>query len=354
MEAVWPDSIVEENNLSQNISTLRRLFGESPGSGRFIVTVPGRGYRFAAEVTMPEQTPIKANGAASWQPERAAKVRTGAAHHGSAAHNSISRAQGNLAESHSTASVQAADDIRRYSSGAYRRRWLLIAGASGFALGLAALLVWRSLQHDLATTPVLTEKSIAVLPFENLSAEKDDAFFADGIQDDVLTSIAKIKNLKVIARPSVASYRGPAVVGQLREIGETLGVTNLLHGSVRRAGNRVVINMTLIDTRDDRQLWSERYERTLTDMLSLQGEVAVEIARALQATLSPMERTETAAWPTDNPDAYVLFLRARSISSELRFRASREEWEAAGRFFTIKPLSWIQISLWPGLGSPSC
>src|SRR5438876_7701350 len=125
----------------------------------------------------------------------------------------------------------------------------------------------------------VSEKSIAVLPFENLGAEKDDAFFADGIQDDVLTSLGKIKELKVTARPSVMVYRGAAVAGKLREIGQTLRVSHVLQGSVRRAANRVVINVALLDTRDDRQVWSERYERTLTDAISLQGELAVEIAR---------------------------------------------------------------------------
>ena len=169
------------------------------------------------------------------------------------------------------------------------------------------------------------------MPFENLSDEKDEAFFADGFQDDVLTSIGKIKNLKVIAQPSVARYRGPAVAGKMREIGESLGVTHVLRGSVRRAGNRVVINASLIDARDDRQLWSGRYDRTLTDALSLQGEVAIEIARTLQATLTLEEQRVAATRPTDNPDAYVLYLRGREL--ELRFNPSNEDVKAAGGFF---------------------
>src|SRR5205814_2987079 len=101
------------------------------------------------------------------------------------------------------------------------------------------------------TSATIPEKSIAVLPFENLSAEKDDAFFADGIQDDVLTTLGKIKELTVIARASVMTYRGAAMGGKLREIGKTLGVSHVLEGSVRRSANRVVVNVQLIDTRDD-------------------------------------------------------------------------------------------------------
>lgn len=188
---------------------------------------------------------------------------------------------------------------------------------------------------DTASAPVqagaIPEKSIAVLPFENLSAEKDDAFFADGIQDDVLTSLGKIKELTVIARASVMTYRGANVAGKLREIGQTLRVAHVLQGSVRRSANRVVINVVLVDTRDDRQLWTERYERTMTDALTLQGELAVEIARELRASLTPLEQKAVATKPTENPDAYVLYLRARELDT--RFLPEPEVHEAAVQLY---------------------
>src|SRR4029453_18028291 len=106
----------------------------------------------------------------------------------------------------------------------------------------------------------IPEKRIAVLPFENLSAEKDDAFFTAGFQDDVLTTLGKIKELQVIGRASVMGYRAATLDGKLRDIGRTLRVSHVLEGSVRRSSNRVVINVALLDTRDDRQVWSERYE----------------------------------------------------------------------------------------------
>jgi TolB-like protein/Flp pilus assembly protein TadD len=182
-----------------------------------------------------------------------------------------------------------------------------------------------------AQVAAIPEKSIAVLPFENLSAEKDEAFFADGIQDDVLTSLGKIKDLTVIARASVLPYRGEAVAGKLREIGQTLRVSHILQGSVRRLANRVVVNVQLIDARNDRQMWTERYERTLTDALSLQGELAVEIARELRATLTPAEKSVVATKPTENPDAYVLYLRAREL--ETRVPSSNEDYEAAVKLY---------------------
>ncbi len=177
----------------------------------------------------------------------------------------------------------------------------------------------------------IPEKSIAVLPFENLSAEKDDAFFADGIQDDVLTSLGKVKDLTVIARASVLPYRGKAVAGKLREIGQTLRVAHILQGSVRRLANRVVVNVQLIDARNDRQMWTERYERTITDALSLQGELAVEIARELRANLTPQEQRGFASKLTENPDAYVLYLRAREL--ETRFLPEDADLQAAAKLY---------------------
>src|SRR5207245_11557670 len=156
-----------------------------------------------------------------------------------------------------------------------------------------------------AQAAAVSQKSIAVLPFENMSAEKDDAFFADGIQDDVLNTLGKIKELTVIARASVMNYRGAAMAGKLREIGQTVGVSHVLEGSVRRSANRVVVNVQLIDTRDDHQLWSERYDRALTDSIGLEGELTIEIAHALRATLDPQEQAQLATKRTNNPEAYV-------------------------------------------------
>src|SRR4029077_9249952 len=145
---------------------------------------------------------------------------------------------------------------------------------------------------------------------ENLSADQENGFFADGIQDDILTSLAKIGDFKIISRTSVSQYRGTGAVRNLREIARELGVENILEGSVRRDGNRVLVNVQLIDARNDRHLWAERYDRTLADSIGLQGEVAAEIAAALRARLAPEEKASLAAKPTENPEAYTLYLKA--------------------------------------------
>jgi TolB-like protein/Tfp pilus assembly protein PilF len=182
------------------------------------------------------------------------------------------------------------------------------------------------------TTPAIAApaKSIAVLPLENLSDDKENAFFADGIQDDVLTSLAKIKDLKVISRTSVMGYRNKGA-RNLREIGKELGVASVLEGSVRRVGNRVLVNVQLIDTATDQHLWAERYDRTLTDSISLQGELATEIAGALRSTLTAEEKARVESKPTDNPDAYVAYLRGRE--AQLRPETSRENFLSAESFY---------------------
>ena len=193
-----------------------------------------------------------------------------------------------------------------------RRRQQLRRVALGLSLfaicgaGLTSYLLQR--QHAAADT--FPEKSIAVLPLENLSEDKKNAFFADGIQGDVLTSLTKISDLKVISHTSVMQYRGAGAARNLREIARALGVAHVLEGGVRRIDNRVVVNVQLIDARTDRPIWAERYDRTIADSLGLQGELATEIAMALKAKLAPEEKASLGTKPTSNPEAYVAYLRA--------------------------------------------
>ena len=154
-------------------------------------------------------------------------------------------------------------------------------------------------------------KSIAVLPFDNFSADQENAYFADGIQDDILTNLARIADLKVISRTSVMPYRGQT--HNLREIGKALNVATILEGSVRREGKRVRINVQLIDASNDKHLWAQVYDRELTDVFAIQSELAQEIASALKATLSPDEQQLIERKPTQNGEAYLLYLQAHEI-----------------------------------------
>jgi TolB-like protein len=179
-------------------------------------------------------------------------------------------------------------------------------------------------------TAAVPEKSIAILPFENRSEDKENAFLADGMQDDVLTSLVQVKDLKVIGGSSVMSYRD-AANRNLREIGQQLNVAYVLEGSVRRIANRMLVYVNLTDTRDGRSVWAERYDRTIADSTGLQGELAADIAGALRATLAPGEKARLQARTTRNPDAYVLYLRGREY--QMRPEVSRDNYLAAENFY---------------------
>jgi len=159
------------------------------------------------------------------------------------------------------------------------------------------------------------DKSIAVLPFENLSGDPDNAYFADGMQDDILTNLSKIGDLKVISRTSVMSYRGNGT-RNARDIGKALGVATLLEGSVRRIGNRVRVNVQLINANNDEHIWAEDYDRDLTDVFAIQTDLAQKIVYTLQAKLSPNEKARLDRQPTQNPNAYLLFVQAHDYANQ--------------------------------------
>jgi serine/threonine protein kinase/Tfp pilus assembly protein PilF len=183
-------------------------------------------------------------------------------------------------------------------------------------LGVAALLTVPFFWNRNGTTNPPWEKSIAVLPFEDFSDNQENSYFAAGIQDDVLTSLAQIHELKVISRTSVMAYQ-KAGGRNMREISRALGVANVLEGSVRRTGNRVLVNVQLIDARNDRHLWAERYDRPMANSIGLQGELATQIASALKARLAPEEKTRLDARPTSNSEAYVLYLTALGMEDSI-------------------------------------
>jgi TolB-like protein len=188
-----------------------------------------------------------------------------------------------------------------------RRRNVILLAGGGALVSIAAgfFLLPLAVAHKV-------DKSIAVLPFENLSDDQDNAYFADGIQDDVLTNLSKIGDLKVISRTSVMQYRGRP--SNVRDIGKTLGVSNVLEGSVRRSGNRVRVNVQLIDANTDEHVWANDYDRDVTDVFAIQSDLAQNIAQALQAKLSAGEKSQMTRKPTENGEAYLAFVQAHDLS----------------------------------------
>jgi TolB-like protein/class 3 adenylate cyclase/Tfp pilus assembly protein PilF len=177
-----------------------------------------------------------------------------------------------------------------------------------------------------ATGPLaaIPEKSIAVLPFENLSNEKENAYFADGVQDEILTGLSRVADLKVISRTSVMQYKtGPK--RNLREVATDLGVAHVLEGTVQRAGGRVRVNAQLIDARTDSQLWAERYDRDVADVFAIESELAEKIVAQLQAQISPSEKAAIEQKPTADLAAHDLYIRAKTLIATAVFSTPEQE-----------------------------
>jgi TolB-like protein/DNA-binding winged helix-turn-helix (wHTH) protein/Flp pilus assembly protein TadD len=311
MEAVWSDSIVEENNLAQAIWKLRQVFGETPGSHSYIVTVPGRGYRFVAEVN-------KRNG------DMVSRVPLDST-------TTPTSVQG-LTESDPTTDRDQLFPKARH--GTSRSDWRIFGAAIAaiIVLGLAVLFFarYRSLPASarapsspapggavLSAPPRTAEKSIAVLPFENRSDEKENAYFADGIEDEILTRLSNISDLKVISRTSTRQYQSKPA--NLREIAKQLGVANILEGSVQKVADQVRVNVQLINVQSDSHLWAETYDRKLTDIFGVESEIAKRIAESLQTKLTLHEEQALAVKPTNNPEAYDAYLRGLSFDAHFHF-----------------------------------
>jgi TolB-like protein len=231
-------------------------------------------------------------------------------------------------------------------SGTHRRRNVIMLVATGVIISAAAgfFLLPRVSAHKV-------DKSIAVLPFENLSDDKENAYFADGIQDDVLTNLSKIGDLKVISRTSVMQYRGKPT--SVREIGKALGVSNILEGSVRRSGNKVRVNVQLIDANTDEHLWANDYDRDVTDVFAIQSDLAQNIAEALKAKLSPEEKSQMERKPTENGEAYLAFVQAHNLQNAIedfeKLKQSEQLYERAIELdpkFALAMAGYSQLESW--------
>src|SRR5437764_8690635 len=200
---------------------------------------------------------------------------------------------------------------------------MLVAAFLLFAIAIVAIIfapaILREARPRAAASPsaaphsdVAAEKSIAVLPLENLSDDKQNSFFADGVQDEILTDLAKVAELKVISRTSLLQYK-TAATQKLREIGQLLGVAHVLEGSVQKVANKVRVNAQLIDARNDAHLWAQTYDRDLADVFALQSEIAEAIADQLQAKLSPSEKNAIDRPPTTDITAFDYYAHAKNL-----------------------------------------
>lgn len=275
LEGVWPGRVVEENNLSHNISVLRKTLGAEGELARCIVTSPGCGYRFTAALRrLPRPAYPDSVVAAESTPDLLA-----------------------------TGGIDGAKPVVRAPR---RFRNPVFAAALVVLLLLTGIPIYRAAIRT--TSAPASRASIAVLPFENLSSDKDNAYFVAGVQDLILTKLAHAGDMKVIARTSVQKYASQP--DDLPAIGRQLGVATVLEGSVQKVGNRVLINVQLINAQTDEHIWAETYTRSLDNVFGVEGEVAGQISNALEVKLSPAQSASLAVVPTRNETAYDLFLRA--------------------------------------------
>jgi serine/threonine protein kinase/Tfp pilus assembly protein PilF len=230
-----------------------------------------------------------------------------------------------------------------------RRMRVALAAAALVAFGMSALFVFRPSRIENAVLDLAPDKSIAVLPFENRSEDKANAYFADGIQDEILTRLSKIADLKVISRTSTQQYQSKPA--NLREIAKQLGVANVLEGSVQKAADQVRVNVQLINAQTDSHLWADTYDRKLTDIFGVESEIAKRIAESLQAKLTGREEQALAVKPTNNPEAYDAYLRGLSFAARSVLSQSNDPLGKASVFFEraveLDPsfgLAWARLS----------
>jgi len=209
--------------------------------------------------------------------------------------------------------LEFAAELKRSATARLWLRWIRSPTALALTLLAGALaLAFPFYWHRNPRMSSIPEKSVAVLPFENLSYDKQNSYFADGVQDEILSDLAKIAELKVISRTSVMQYKSGRA-RNLREIGQQLGVAHVVEGSVQRSGNRVRVNAQLIDARTDGHLWGQTYDRDLADVFAIQSEIAKTIADQLQAKLSPSEKNAIERTPTADVSAFDLYARAKNL-----------------------------------------
>ena len=225
---------------------------------------------------------------------------------------------------------------------------MLMAIAALVVLGVAKLFTTRTAHVTGRGGPAssVSEKSIAVLPFQNLSDDKSNAYFTDGIQDEILTRLSKIAALKVISRTSTQKYKSEPE--NLREVGQQLGVANFLEGSVQKVANAVHVNVQLIRAATDEHLWAESYNRTLNDVFGVEGEVANAIADQLNAKLSGAEQKAVAEKPTQNTAAYDAYLRAVAIDNAQTLETTKRVADLYAEAVRLDPqfaLGWARLAV---------
>jgi len=298
LRQVWPDTFVEEINLAVNISAIRKALGESPQENRFIATVPGRGYRFVAEV-------------------RYLSVQNGNGNSRVAAEHPTIASDSEAREISPTAGNGSAVLGDQPAASRVNRRLFTLAISAALALLIATILAGYVWHEKHAKVLVPASSSIAVLPFADLSPSQDQQYFIYGLTEQLINDLARVPDLKVVGRSSSFQFKDKNE--DLRTIGRTLGIASVLEGSVSREGDRVRIRAELVKTEDGFQLWSETYDRKIDDIFAVQDEIARAATGALQLKLSAVNAATRER--ATNAQAYEAYLRAQYFTTRGRDKA---------------------------------
>jgi TolB-like protein/DNA-binding winged helix-turn-helix (wHTH) protein/Tfp pilus assembly protein PilF len=320
MRRVWPDAVVEENNLTVNMSALRKSLGESPRDHRYLVTVPGRGYQFVADVRQDvgertgksEEEPLANQGVTEVIPEPG--VRDKEAEHLSFSNTDLGSgpaqvtaqqtnvaASNRVADIHTTSSAEyIVGEIKRHKNGA-----LSVLAA---LLATTMIVAYLAYSRHSAGSDKTGISSIAVLPFANKSDDPNAEYLSDGISDSLINSLSQLPGLKVIARSSSFQYKGKEV--DIQEVAQALGVEAVLTGRVLQRGDGLIISVELVNASDKTQMWGEQYDRKMSDLLATQHEIAREIVDKLKLKVSGEEKG-VARHYTESNEAYQLYLKGR-------------------------------------------
>jgi TolB-like protein/DNA-binding winged helix-turn-helix (wHTH) protein/Flp pilus assembly protein TadD len=293
LQEVWPDTFVEEVNLAVNISTLRKVLGEGPQEGRYIATVPGRGYRFVAEVQEvrdPREEELVGAGRQDRREIPSIKQTLNASDQGTANEARLS------SETRTTARVL------------WTPRRLAVAAIPVVSLFLVLAGYLYRTRYSRAVQA--SSPSIAVLPFADLSPNKDQEYFSDGLSEELINDLTRVPNLRVVARSSAFQFKDKNE--DLRLVGRKLGAANILEGTVRREGDRVRIRVELTKAEDGFQLWSETYDRQISDIFAVQDDIARAVTSVLQAKLLSRDGSASSAHArVTNPGAYEAYLQGQ-------------------------------------------
>lgn len=272
MRRIWPDTVVEENNLAQCVSALRKALGEEPGEHRYVVTVPGQGYRFVASVRELDEE----------ETERVIRERPAT---GDAA---IAEARPELS------GALLIREIKRHKRGALLALTTLVIAVAGIAY------------FTRGDRPI---DSVAVLPFASVGADPNTEYLADGITESLISNLSQLSHLKVISRNSAFRYNGRDIDPQA--VGRELKVQAVITGQIVQRGSGLAISLELVDARDNRQLWGAQYHRELSDLLHAQAEISRDISEKLRFRLTSGERQRLTKRYTENSEAYQLYEKGR-------------------------------------------